>query len=119
MIKNPIIPYAIIAVIGIISVIIISYVGDSQRKAIENPDAGEESVEIASPEDIYANSCVSCHGDDLSGVSGPDLTQVGNHMSEEDIADIIINGSENGNMPGGLTSVEEAEVLAEWLAEMK
>lgn len=119
MIRNPIIPYAIIAVLGILAVIIISYVGDSQRKAIENPDAGEESVELAEPEDIYANSCASCHGDDLSGKSGPDLTQVGSSMSEEEIEDIIINGSENGNMPGNLTSIEEAEVLAEWLAEMK
>lgn len=118
MSKNPVVPFAIIAVIGIISVIIISYVGDSQRTAILNPDANDETVEIGAPEDIYANSCVSCHGDDLSGLSAPGLTQVGSSLSQDEIEDIIINGTDAG-MPGGLTSVEEAQVLAEWLAEMK
>lgn len=117
MIKNPVIPYAIIAVLGIVAIVIISFVGDNQRKAIENPDGDGESVELAAPDEIYANKCSSCHGDDLSGASGPDLTQVGDRLSEDEIDEIIVNGSENGNMPAGLTSIEEAEVLAEWLSE--
>ncbi|HLR14448.1 MAG TPA: cytochrome c [Bacillota bacterium] len=121
MIKNPVVPYAIIAVIGILMVVVFSYIGDSQRKAMNEEENGTtaESEEIGEPDEIYANKCASCHGDDLSGVSGPDLTQVGDRLSEEDIHDIIVNGSDNGQMPGGLTSVEEADALAEWLADMK
>lgn len=121
MIKNPVIPYAIIAIIGILMVVVFSFIGDSQRTAMNDEENGtaEDAEELADPDEIYANSCVSCHGDDLSGVSGPDLTQVGDRLSEEDIHDIIVEGSDNGAMPGGLTSLEGADALAEWLADMK
>lgn len=121
MIKNPVVPYAIIAVLGILMVVIISFVGDNQRTAMNDEADGvtEETEEVGDADEIYANSCVSCHGGDLTGVSGPDLTSVGDHLSEEEIHDIIVNGSENGAMPSGLTSLEEADALAEWLADMK
>ncbi len=119
MIRNPVIPYAIIAIVGIVMVVVFSYIGDNQRQAMNEEENGttEETEEVGEPDEVYANSCVSCHGDDLSGASGPDLTQVGDRLSEDEIEDIIINGK--GSMPDGLTSLEEAEVLAEWLADMK
>lgn len=121
MIRNPVVPYAIIAVIGILMVVIFSYIGDNQRKSMNEEENGTtaESEEIGEPDEIFANSCASCHGDDLSGVSGPDLTQVGDSLSEEDIHDIIVNGSDNGQMPAIPISLEEVDVLAEWLADMK
>lgn len=119
MSKNPVVPYAIIAVIGILAVIIISYVGVDQKKAIENPDeANGETEEAADPEEIFQNNCASCHGDDLSGDSAPDLTEVGSEHSEEEIEEIINEGTDGG-MPGGLVDNEQAAEIAEWLAEMK
>lgn len=121
--KNPVIPYAIIAVIGVLLVIVISVVGLNQRDDIANEgndEATEESQEGETsddPEEIFQNNCASCHGDDLSGGMGPDLTKVGSDHSAEDIHEIIINGQ--GDMPPGMATEEEADVLAEWLAEKK
>lgn len=117
--RNPLIPFGIIAILGIVIMIIVAYFGVFQREAIQNPDAVEESSEsIDSPEDLYRNSCASCHGDDLSGASGPDLQDLGSRLSEEDIKTIIIEGIEPG-MPGGLVNNEEAGILAEWLAQQE
>src|SRR5690625_3955074 len=120
--KNAVVPYAIIAVLGILTVIIISFVGINQRDDIAEEDEKGEATEETQegetsddPEAIFESNCASCHGSDLSGGAGPDLTKVGSDHSEEDIQDIIINGQ--GDMPPGMATDEEAEVLAGWLAE--
>lgn len=117
--KSNIIPFAIIAIIGIFAVVIVSSIGVSQRADIQNEDEnGGETEEVAQdPEEIFANSCASCHGGDLTGGAGPDLTSVGSDHSAEDIQDIIINGQ--GSMPPGIIQGEEANEVAAWLAEMK
>lgn len=121
MSKNPVFPYALIAVLGIILVIIISYVGVNQRAELAQENNGEETEVVEegetanNPEEIYKNNCAVCHGDDLSDGSAPELTQVGNKLSEDEIKDIIINGT--GSMPPGLVGNTEAELLAEWLSE--
>lgn len=115
MSRNPVIPYAIIAVVGILAVIIISYVGVNHRNAAEDNDNVDEAVSL-NAEDIYKNQCATCHGDDLSGNGAPALSQVGSSLSEDEIRDIIIHGTDNG-MPGGLVSNEQAAAIAEWLSE--
>jgi len=116
MSKNPVLPYAIIAIIGIFLVIIISYFGVNQRDAILNPDEAEETTEAADVDDIFKANCASCHGSDLTGGSAPDLTEVGDSHSADEIEEIIIEGTDGG-MPGGLVDNEQAAELAEWLAE--
>lgn len=113
MSKNPVVPYAIIAILGISLVIIISYIGVNQREAIQNPDANNVVEESNDPEDIYKSSCAACHGADLTGP--PDLTSIGSTYSAEEIQDIINNG--RGAMPAGQASPPQAEILAEWLVE--
>ncbi|RKQ37811.1 cytochrome c550 [Oceanobacillus halophilus] len=119
--KNPIIPYAIIAVIGVLAVIIISFVGVGQRDAIQQAEegGGEQAVEegevSTDPEAIFSANCSSCHGADLSGGMGPDLTTIGSKLSAEDITQIIQNGQ--GQMPAVQMASEEAELLSEWLSE--
>lgn len=121
--KKNILPFGIIAIVGIFVAIIVFYVGVHQREDIrlaeENGgEAVEEEGEVSSdPEEIYASNCASCHGDDLSGGMGPDLTKIGGDLSEDDIHDVIMNGQ--GQMPAGLVSAEEADALAEWLGEME
>mgnify|MGYP001232318950 CR=1 FL=1 len=114
MSRNPVIPYGIMAVIGIVAIIVISYVGVNHRQAQENP---AEVVELDA-EAIYKNQCAHCHGDDLSGLGAPALTEVGSKFSQEEITDIIIHGTDNG-MPGGLVNNEQAEVIAEWLSGLE
>lgn len=98
--KSNIIPFAIIAIIGVFAVIIFSSLGVSQRADIQNEDenGGEtEEAEVLEPEEIFANNCATCHGDDLTGESGPDLTSVGSDHSEEDIHTVIEEGQEVGS----------------------
>lgn len=122
--RNYILPFGIIAIVGIFAAIIVFYIGVHQREDIqlaeenggEVVEEGEAEGETADdPEAIFANSCAACHGQDLSGGAGPDITTVGSKLSADEIKDIIINGV--GTMPGGLVGNEEAEVLAEWLSE--
>lgn len=91
-----------------------------EKEALEREREQEEENNVtidSDVEDIYRNSCISCHGDDLSGGSGPDLTKVGSKYSDQEILDIIMGGT--GTMPGGLVNDEEAERLTLWLRELK
>lgn len=114
MTRNPVIPYLIIGIAGILLVIILSSVGITQMN--KEADGGEE--ELASPEEIYEQNCASCHGGNLEGASAPALDKVGGALSEEEIADIIQNGKGTG-MPAGLVTGEAQQLLSEWLAEHK
>lgn len=83
-----------------------------------NEDAGaavEDSVDV---EQVYNQSCASCHGGNLEGGMGPSLETVGANLSQEEIADVIENG--RGQMPAQ-SQLQEGEVqeLASWLAEKK
>lgn len=70
------------------------------------------------PEKIFNQSCASCHGSDLTGASGPDISTVGDRLSEDEIKDVIENGK--GGMPGGLVKDQaELDALASWLADHK
>ena len=46
---------------------------------------------------MYKNSCSACHGGDLTGGVGPDLTKVGSKLSQEEMEKIINEGK--GSMP--------------------
>lgn len=122
--KTNILPFGIIAIVGFFIIIIVSYVGVNQREQIQlaEENGGEveeiqDEVATLDPEEAYANSCASCHGGDLTGGVGPDLTGVGGSLSEADIEAIINNGQ--GTMPGGLVSPDQATEIAEWLSELK
>ncbi|MBY7143360.1 cytochrome c [Virgibacillus sp. NKC19-3] len=133
--RNPVIPYAVIAVLGILTVLVISLVGVGQRDDIqqaeegngeeqqEESQEGEESGEDAEggettedPSEVFESNCASCHGSDLSGGAGPELAEVGDRLSEDEIRETIINGTDGG-MPGGLVDDDQAEAIATWLAE--
>ncbi len=129
--KRNVLPFGIIAIVGVFAAIIVFYIGVSQEEEIQlaEENDGEEAADDEEgdeeegetdddPEAMFANSCASCHGDDLEGGMGPDLTSVGSDHSAEDIEEIVENGQ--GDMPPGTAPPEEAEVIAEWLSsEMK
>ncbi|WP_138415752.1 cytochrome c550 [Aquibacillus sediminis] len=117
--RNPVIPYAMIAVLGILAMIILSVIGLNQQEEIAQGDGEQTEEAVSSPEEIAQASCVSCHGGNLEGDFGPDLTTIGSKYTEEELLDIILNGIEGTSMPGGTAQGEDAEVLAEWLAEQK
>ncbi|WP_173916118.1 cytochrome c550 [Halobacillus sp. Marseille-Q1614] len=116
--RNPVIPFALIAVLGILAMVIVSSVGINEREAIQNEENGEETEETAAaPEEMYQQSCSSCHGGDLEGANGPNLQEVGSKYEAEEIQEIIINGKGGGAMPAGLYTGDDAAKLAQWLAE--
>ncbi|SIS36844.1 cytochrome c550 [Salimicrobium flavidum] len=115
--KRALIPFAMIAIIGILTMIVISSVGMNQEQAIESEEegGGEEQTASANPEEMFQNSCASCHGGDLSGGVGPNLQGIGDRLSVDEIVSVIENGK--GQMPAGLYTGEEAQQVAEWLVE--
>jgi mono/diheme cytochrome c family protein len=73
----------------------------------------------AKAEALFKANCMSCHGANLEGDFGPNLTKVGARLSKDKIAAQITNGG--GDMPaqGKNVSAADIEVLAAWLAGMK
>ena len=83
-------------------------------------DAKKDGSTSAEPDAaaLAEQKCMGCHGKNLEGSSAPALTKVGAEKSEEEIHDILINGTKGG-MPSGLVNEEEADQLAKWLSEKK
>lgn len=117
--KSNILPFGVIAIVGILAAIIVFYIGVNQKETnlaeLENGGApvGEETEDAGEPDAIYAKSCAGCHGADLSGAFGPDLQNVGSNHSVDEITDIILKGV--GQMPAQNLTQEEADALSDWL----
>src|SRR5690625_1498373 len=93
---------------------------DWQEIADDNkpiPESEQVEVNMDDPGyEIYADNCLSCHGDDLSGgPAGPGL--IGTDHDADEIEDIAVNGI--GDMPADIFegSDEELKELAEFLEE--
>jgi cytochrome c551 len=82
----------------------------------DSKDSGEQ-VSASAGEKIYQQKCMSCHGEQLEGVVGPALKNVGAKYSEEDIENIIHEG--RGQMPAGVAEGNDAKSVAKWLAAKK
>jgi cytochrome c550 len=116
--RNPVIPYILIFVFGIGLMFLLSFkgLGDMDELAKEKEGGAETEQVVREPEAI-AKSCVSCHGDAYQGGMGPALVGVGDRLSKDEIKEIVVNGK--GNMPGGMVKPEEADAMADWLADLK
>lgn len=89
---------------------------ESQEEAAPAVDA-PLNVEAATA--VYGKSCLSCHGDQLQGVVGPKLSDVGSRLDQQKIAaKINKGGSIMPSFKGQLTSAEISN-LAKWLSEKK
>lgn len=80
-------------------------------------DTEATSYDADAADSSYQQSCASCHGGDLEGLSGPELTNIGASLSEDEILDAILNG--RTGMPPGMLQGDEAENVAAWLADKK
>lgn len=81
-------------------------------------DEGGDTATAGDAEKIYSQKCSSCHGGDLKGGMGPDLTAVGASKSKDEIAAIIKDGT-TGGMPAGLIEGDDLDKVADWLASKK
>lgn len=73
--------------------------------------------DTAAGEKIAKQTCAACHGGDLTGAIGPDLTKVGSKYSEDEIKNIIKKG--RGDMPPQSLSDEDINAVASWLSSQK
>lgn len=123
--------------IGVISIIYLTWAAmdeHNKHEAAKNPQAeqstgAEQPQPTPAPEadnndpgaQLWAQqaTCIGCHGVDLTGGSGPSLTDVGSRLSADDIKEVITKG--RGNMPPRMFSGSDDELdqLANYLAEQK
>ena len=97
------------------TVLVLGACGGGDEDTSGDKDGG--SVEAGAAEDTYKKSCASCHGGDLTGGAGPDISKVGDRLSADEIGTVIEEGATG--MPGGLVSGDDLTTLADWLAEKK
>jgi quinoprotein glucose dehydrogenase len=64
---------------------------------------------VRSDKSLFANTCASCHGDNLAGgANGPSLVGVGTRKTRDEIAQVIRQGT--GRMPGFAATLDNAAV---------
>ena len=84
------------------------------------PTESSEGTDSAATTDVSAGekvanaSCVGCHGGDLTGSMGPDLTNTS--LSKDEIIDVLVNG--RGSMPPNTADGEE-EAVAEYILSLQ
>lgn len=119
--RNPIIPFVVIMVFGIVLMFGLSFkgLGDAKDIAEGKKDGGEKKTEqtAGSPEDIYKANCLSCHGDSFQGGVGPELKGIGSKKSVDEIKTIIKDGTPGG-MPGALVPEDKLDEVSEWLSKL-
>ncbi|GAA0589724.1 cytochrome c-551 [Virgibacillus siamensis] len=92
--------------------------GGDEGSSGGSSDSGGGTTDTASADQIFQNNCAQCHGSDLSGGMGPNLTKIGSKYSADEITDIIKNGK--GQMPPQKqVSKEDRQTVAQWLSKKK
>ncbi len=63
---------------------------------LTNPFKGD-AIAIAAGKTLYIENCAACHGEDLSGDIGPELSDLG--LEDAELFEIIYMGIPDGGMP--------------------
>ncbi|MBD1382121.1 cytochrome c550 [Metabacillus arenae] len=117
--RNPLIPFALVAVLGIGLMFLLSFKGLGDMKELTGEGKEEEKTEDvanASPEEIFKQNCTSCHGQNLEGGVGPALA--GTSLGEDKIKETVTNGKGSG-MPAFQGTIPDDKIaeLAKWITE--
>ena len=82
--------------------------------------ANPDSTIITGVHLFYSKGCEYCHTiNNYGGKAGPDLTMVGNRLSQQELIIRIINGSKNMPAYGSLLSKDELSCITSFLAAQK
>lgn len=84
--RNPLIPFLLIAILGIGLTFFLSMKGlkDEDKIASGGKEQKQEETANATPEELYKQNCISCHGENYEG-GGPALKGVGDKLEVADI----------------------------------
>ncbi|MEY9868345.1 cytochrome c550 [Peribacillus sp. B2I2] len=120
--RNAVMPFIIIMVFGIGLMFLLSFKGLGDAKDLAKEKEGGEKTEetesaSASPEDIYKQNCISCHGNAYQGGVGPALKGVSDRLSVDEVKNVITNG--RGAMPPGLVEEQNIDAMAEYIHGLK
>ncbi|GAK11478.1 cytochrome c [Geomicrobium sp. JCM 19039] len=116
---QPLIPLALIAGVGICLMLVFSFIGlgaggEEGEEGNENGEEMDTDDPVALGEQLFEDSCLSCHGDaGAGGTAGPPVAGLD--------MDVVIQAIEEGPgaMPDGLVSGEEAEAVAEYVSSLE
>ena len=102
--------------------LVLSACGGNDDKASDKKDTTSNgntttTASAGDAEKIFNQKCSSCHGGDLKGGVGPNLSAIGSKLSKEEIETTILNGK--GAMPAKFIEGDEATAVADWLAAKK
>lgn len=112
--NNPIVPYILIMAFGIGLIFFMSLQGAEDKKEIAGEENGE-TTEATDDGSAVVQSCIGCHGGDLTGAVGPNL-----HGVEADrIVDVLTNGIEGTPMVAGMKNEAEAKAIAEYISTLE
>jgi cytochrome c550 len=122
---KPLFPYLGIAVVALVLMIGLSFIGVNQKDAkiaLEGEDpAQEQTAETSTPaslgEETYKTSCIGCHGGNFDGPVG-NLQDIGDRRSKDEIITIINEGGADFGLPGMAAYPDvDAEAIADYLLE--
>ncbi|QQK77891.1 cytochrome c [Salicibibacter cibarius] len=85
--------------------------GGGDNGAEEEEEDNGETVDAGEGMDLYEENCMSCHGGDMEGGTGPAL----DGYSADEVHDAIEEGP--GAMPENLVSGEDADAVAQYVEE--
>lgn len=109
--NNPVVPYILIMAFGIGLIFFMSLEGAGNKdEAAEGEGGGTTGTEAT----VDISSCTGCHGGNLEGGMGPALAGA----DPEHVVDVLVNGLEGSTfMTPGMKSEEEAQAIADYIAE--
>jgi cytochrome c550 len=127
MSRNPVIPFVIIMVFGIVLIFGLSFKGLGDSKTTAKNNGGTTTSQTQSqpqstsaafdPQAFYKTTCIGCHGDQYQGVVGPSLKGIGSKLTVAQIKQIITHGK--GGMPPNLVPADKADAMAKWVSQIK
>lgn len=112
--NNPIVPYILILAFGIGLIFFMSLQGAEDKKEIAAKENGE-TTEATDDGSALVQSCIGCHGGDLTGAVGPSL----HGLEAERIVDVLTNGIEGTPMTPGMKNEAEAKAIAEYISTLE
>lgn len=81
------------------------------EETIKRLSTDEKAIKVG--QSIFATNCISCHGPEGAGISGPNLTDDAylNVKQPVDFIDVITNGRKNGAMPAWANRLRPNEII--------
>lgn len=113
--SNPIVPYILIMAFGIALIFFMSLDGVGRQAEVAEGDNATEDSAAGSGDAALVQSCIGCHGGDLTGGMGPSL--IG--LDADHIVDVLENGIDGTVMTPGMKTGDEAKAIAEYISSLE